>query len=77
MPNDDGMSDVNSWRLLPARIVPGHRVASGENGNPHFPGGTLKMQMPFFRALGLDLSVYHRRPLAAGASCGSAARTLC
>jgi hypothetical protein len=45
--------------MIPATIVQGHRVASGLNGNPRFPGGTLRMQWPFFRELGLDLSGYH------------------
>lgn len=45
--------------MIPATIVQGHRVASGLNGNPRFPGGTLRMQLPFFRELGLDLSGYH------------------
>lgn len=45
--------------MIPAIIVQGHRVASGLNGNPRFPGGTLRMQLPFFRELGLDLSAYH------------------
>ncbi|HBJ84830.1 MAG TPA: hypothetical protein DDZ88_13355 [Verrucomicrobiales bacterium] len=45
--------------MIPATIVQGHRVASGLNGNPRFPGGTLRMQLPFFRDLGLDLSRYH------------------
>ncbi len=45
--------------MIPATIVQGHRVASGLNGNPRFPGGTLRMQLPFFRKLGLDLSRYH------------------
>jgi len=49
----------SSWQLVAARIMPGHRVASGQNGNPLFPGGTLKMQTPFFQALGLDLSAHH------------------
>ena len=48
-----------SRQTFAARIVPGHRVASGQNGNALFPGGTLKMQMPFFKALGLDLAPYH------------------
>lgn len=48
-----------SCQTFPARIVQGHRVASGQNGNPLFPGGTLKMQRPFFQTLGLDLSPYH------------------
>jgi hypothetical protein len=42
-----------------ATIVPGYQVASGANANPRFPGGTLRMQLPFFSALGLDLSAYH------------------
>ena len=42
-------------QISPARIVQGHRVASGQNGNPRFPGGTLRMQIPHFLALGLDL----------------------
>lgn len=44
---------------IPARVVSGHRVASGLNGNPRFPGGTLRMQMPHFLARGLDLSKFH------------------
>jgi hypothetical protein len=45
--------------MISATIAQGHRVASGMNGNPRFPGGTLRMQLPFFRELGLDLSRYH------------------
>jgi len=41
------------------RLVEGHRVASGLNGNPRFPGGTLRMQVPHFLALGLDLRSFH------------------
>lgn len=48
-----------TWQSIVARIVPGHRVASGLNANPRFPGGTLQMQTPFFRALGFDLAAYH------------------
>ena len=46
-------------KVIAARIVPGHRVASGLNGNPRFPGGTLRMQTPHFRELGLDLTAFH------------------
>ena len=49
-----------NWPSVAARIVPGHRVASGLNANPRFPGGTLLMQAPVFRALGFDLAVYHQ-----------------
>lgn len=45
--------------MISAVIVPGHRVASGLNGNPRFPGGTLRMQLPHFAALGLDLNAFY------------------
>lgn len=45
--------------MILATIVPGHRVASGLNGNPRFPGGTIRMQLPHFSALGLDLSALY------------------
>ena len=48
------------WQTVRARVVEGHRVASGNNGNPRFPGGTLQMQTPFFQALGLDLTAFYR-----------------
>jgi hypothetical protein len=45
--------------MISAVIVPGHRVASGTNGNPRFPGGTIRMQLPHFRARGLDLDAFY------------------
>eukprot|EP00703_Trepomonas_sp_PC1_P003042 JAP93564.1 Hypothetical protein TPC1_14116 [Trepomonas sp. PC1] len=39
-------------------IIQGHQVASGQNNNPKFPGGTINMQKPFFKQLGLDLDHY-------------------
>ena len=51
------MSD--DWQTFTARVLQGHRVASGLNGNPRFPGGTLKMQEPFFRELGVDLAHFY------------------
>jgi hypothetical protein len=38
-------------QLVNAGILQGHRVASGQNGNPLFPGGTLRMQIPSSRRL--------------------------
>jgi hypothetical protein len=48
-----------NWRRVSGVIVRGHRVASGLNGDPRFPGGTLAMQRPYFAALGLDLAAMH------------------
>jgi len=31
-------------------VVPGHRVASGQGGDPRFPSGTIDLQLPFLRA---------------------------
>ena len=47
------------WQTIPARIVPGFQLASGTNRDPLFPGGTLRMQTPYFRELGLDLGCFH------------------
>ena len=35
---------------IEGRVIPGHRVASGLNGDPRFPEGTIRPQLPFFRA---------------------------
>jgi len=48
------------WMHLRGTVVEGHRVASGLNGDPRFPEGTLAMQMRFFLEGGMDLSGYHR-----------------
>ncbi|MDO6459344.1 hypothetical protein Q4485_01395 [Granulosicoccaceae sp. 1_MG-2023] len=49
-----------SIRSLPAVVVRGHRIASGQASDNPYPAGSLEMQTPFFLAGGLDLSVYHR-----------------
>jgi hypothetical protein len=48
-----------SYQAIIARLVKGHQVASGRNGDPRFPGGTLRMQAPFFKALGFDISALY------------------
>ncbi|MGK7887824.1 MAG: hypothetical protein AB4042_00720 [Leptolyngbyaceae cyanobacterium] len=49
---------MNTWIQVEGTVVQGHRVASGQNHNPRFPGGTLRMQIPAFAERGLDLTVY-------------------
>jgi len=51
------------WQAFDAVLVPGHRVASGLNGNPKFPGGTIVMQIPVFKKMGLDLSGFFQGTL--------------
>lgn len=36
----------------------GHQVASGMSPNNPYERGTIEMQLPFFQALGLDLSAF-------------------
>jgi hypothetical protein len=48
--------EIKDKQIITARLVEGHRVASGLNGNPRFPGGTLRMQTPHFQERGLDIS---------------------
>jgi hypothetical protein len=40
-------------------IIPGHGVASGASAESPYPQGSIAMQAPFFKALGLDLSDCH------------------
>lgn len=44
---------------LDAILLKGHQVASGLGGDPRFPNGTIQAQIPYFRALGLELGDYY------------------
>ncbi|WJG09765.1 hypothetical protein [Aliiglaciecola sp. LCG003] len=37
-------------------LIAGHQIASGTNSNSPYPAGSIAMQLPKFKALGLDLS---------------------
>ncbi len=61
-PSNDGKApswDSGAASVVPGVVVRGHGVASGRAGDPRFPGGTLTLQAPHFKALGLDLSEFH------------------
>jgi hypothetical protein len=47
---------LHSALALSGLVVPGHGVASGRSLNSPYPQGSVSMQLPFFKALGLDLS---------------------
>jgi hypothetical protein len=51
--------DATDTQTIAARVVAGHRVASGLKGDPRFPGGTLRMQAPHFLALGFDVNRFY------------------
>ncbi|MAH57489.1 MAG: hypothetical protein CMN91_03470 [Synechococcus sp. ARS1019] len=42
--------------MITGHVVAGHGVASGRSTSSPYPAGTICLQMPFFQALGLDLS---------------------
>ena len=44
-------------------VKPGHQVASGRAKDSPYKQGTIEMQIPFFRDLGLDLSGFFRGTL--------------
>lgn len=44
---------------IQAKVIPGHGAASGKKDDSRYPGGTIALQTPYFRKLGLDLSPYH------------------
>ena len=41
-------------------VISGYGVASGKGKDSRYPEGTLILQMPYFKAKGLDLSCYFR-----------------
>lgn len=49
---------MNVPLVLQGVVVQGHGVASGRSANSPYPQGSVAMQIPFFKALGLDLSDY-------------------
>ena len=44
---------------ITAVIKQGHKIASGLADNSPYPEGSIKMQLPHFKAKGLDLSSYY------------------
>jgi hypothetical protein len=45
------------WVTVSGMVVRGHRVASQKS--QHYPRGTIEMQVPFFKELGLDLAAFY------------------
>ena len=46
-------------RWINGVIIKGHGVASGRATECPFPGGSIRMQQPFFMTQGIDLSPYY------------------
>lgn len=54
------MSANNQHKITTIRgcIRQGHRIASGDNPGSPYPAGSIQLQKPFFKSLGLDLTGY-------------------
>jgi hypothetical protein len=52
-----------SWAIITGKVQNGHKVASGQAENSPYPKGTINMQKPFFKALGLDLDSFYEGTL--------------
>ena len=52
------MSLSEQWSSVAGVVQRGHGVASGRGPNSPYPISSLRMQAPFFKARGLDLSPY-------------------
>ncbi len=57
--NSSPLSAPAETVTLSGTVVSGHRVASGQASDSPYPKGTIEMQMPYFRALGVDLSPFY------------------
>lgn len=53
----------SEWYTVAGRVQPGYQVASGWATDSPYPQGTIEMQLPYFQALGLDLTPYFRGTL--------------
>lgn len=47
-----------TWQTMTGLLKRGHQVASGQAQDSPYEAGTIALQMPHFRTLGLDLSGY-------------------
>lgn len=50
---------MTNWIRIKGIVKPGHRVASGQSGDPRFPNGTIAMQKAYFQERGLNLDAYY------------------
>ena len=56
------MTDIY-WQTVNGIVERGHRVASGLASDSPFPHGTIEMQIPRFKELGLDLTGFFKGTL--------------
>jgi hypothetical protein len=49
---------IEKWVNVDGVVVQGHGIASGRNPHSPYPAGSIELQKPFFKELGLDLAAY-------------------
>jgi hypothetical protein len=54
---------MTDWQKIRGRVERGHQVASGRASRTPYPDGTITMQIPLFKKLGLDLEGFYRGTL--------------
>lgn len=54
---------IKKFEKVSGVVERGHGVASGQAHDSPYPDGTIKMQVPFFKKLGLDLTSFHAATL--------------
>jgi hypothetical protein len=54
---------IDYWVQVKGVVEQGHGIASGRNPNSPYPTGSIELQTPFFKELGLDLAPYFRGTL--------------
>ena len=48
----------NYYKIFKAKLISGYGIASGKSNSSPYPEGSIKMQAPFFKTLGLDISKF-------------------
>ncbi len=57
--NSSSLNIAAEMTAVSGTVVSGHKVASGQALDSPYPKGTIEMQMPHFRALGVDLAPFY------------------
>jgi hypothetical protein len=56
------MTDI-CWQRVIGNVQQGYKIASGNALNSRYPRGTIEMQIPFFKELGIDLNNFFKGTL--------------
>jgi len=54
---------MTKWQIINGIVKRGHKIASGEADNSPYPKGSIEMQAPLFKKLGLELDRFYSATL--------------